>query len=468
MKNKIKVGSDFSGVGAFNQALMRLGIDYQEVFACDMDKFARQTFIHNYGEPEYYPMNVYDREIPNESLDIYMTSPPCQAFSMAGKRLGKEDDRGILFFNSLEFIQVNNPRFFIFENVRGLLSHDKENKKDKIGRTFKEWVDYLGGKSVNGVTNMMPIDGAVPYHLHWKVLNAKKHGVPQNRERVFLIGIRDDQDNTFTWPTEEELTKRLKDVLEDSVDDKYFLSDERIDYLVRHQVNKNILIDDIPNESKTCIASYYKSPRDCQYIKIKSGTWRTHKDGRGFREIKDGNCPTIAARAREDGSGQPVIQIKSATSKGYEEAMEGDSINFSVPSSDTRRGRVGKGVAQTLDTSCNQGIMVCCFGRSEEEKKRRKEHFQKTGKDSGSFKDKELILKNQEYYDTLLANPNPQKEGLISENYKIRRLTPRECFRLMDFPDTFTWPVSDSQAYKQAGNSIVVRVLEKIINNLPL
>ena len=132
----IKVGSDFSGVGAFNQALTRLGIEYQEVYACDMDKYARQTFIHNYGEPKYYPLNVYDREIPSESLDIYMTSPPCQAFSMAGKRLGKEDKRGILFFNSLEFIQVNKPRFFIFENVKGLLSHDKENKKNKL-KCFK-------------------------------------------------------------------------------------------------------------------------------------------------------------------------------------------------------------------------------------------------------------------------------------------------------------------------------------------
>jgi DNA (cytosine-5)-methyltransferase 1 len=205
-----------------------------------------------------------------------------------------------------------------------------------------------------------------------------------------------------------------------------------------------------------------------------------------------------------------TIQVKSATSKGYEEATEGDSINFSVLNSETRRGRVGKGVAQTLDTSCNQGVMVIAFGRSEEEKKRRKEHFKKTGLDSGSFKDKELILKNQDYFDTLLANPNPQKEGLIlldviqiNQNkesggiqpyqqnriyygdivgtlntecgrpsyitpYKIRRLTPRECFRLMDFPDTFTWPVSDSQAYKQAGNSIVVNVLYKILKNLSL
>ena len=106
----LKVGSDFSGVGAFNQALNRLGVEYKEVFACDMDKYARITYIHNYGEPGYYPLNVYDREIPKEPLDMYMTSPPCQAFSLAGKRLGKDDKRGILFFNSLEFIRQNKPR----------------------------------------------------------------------------------------------------------------------------------------------------------------------------------------------------------------------------------------------------------------------------------------------------------------------------------------------------------------------
>src|SRR5690606_11623258 len=77
MSKPIKVGSDFSGVGAFNQALIRLGINYEEIHACDMDKYARKTFIHNYGEPKYYPLNVYDREIPKEPLDIFMTSPPC-------------------------------------------------------------------------------------------------------------------------------------------------------------------------------------------------------------------------------------------------------------------------------------------------------------------------------------------------------------------------------------------------------
>jgi DNA (cytosine-5)-methyltransferase 1 len=105
------------------------------------------------------------------------------------------------------------------------------------------------------------------------------------------------------------------------------------------------------------------------------------------------------------------IKIKSATSKGYEEATEGDSINFSQVNSETRRGRVGKGLAQTLDTLCNQATI---------------------------------------------------------DEHRIRRLTPRECFRLMDFPDSFTWTCSDSQAYKQAGNSIVVNVLYKILKKLNL
>lgn len=451
MKTTIKVGSDFSGVGAFNQALMRLGIDYQEVFACDMDKFARQTFIHNYGEPEYYPMNVYDREIPKESLDIYMTSPPCQAFSMAGKRLGKEDARGILFFNSLEFIQVNNPRFFIFENVRGLLSHDKENKKDKIGRTFKEWIDYLGGKSVNGITTMMPIDGAVPYHLYYKVLNAKKHGVPQNRERVFLIGIRDDQDNTFTWPAEEELTKRLKNILEDSVDDKYFLSEKMLNCLINHKSDKfqiNTPVINETNEARTLRTEMAKMGRQDNFIKVGYINQDTQASA---LYSDDGLAPTMCAGSH--GYAMGYIQVKSGTAKGYDEATEGDSINLSFPGSETRRGRVGKQVAQTLDTACNQGVMIGDY-RTDEGFRWRQDGNSPC-----------LMASMRDKWSEKFTAQNPP---ITTNSYKIRRLTPRECFRLMDFPDTFTWPVSDSQAYKQAGNSIVVRVLEKIINNLPL
>lgn len=364
----LKVGSDFSGVGAFNQALNRLGVEYKEVFACDMDKYARITYIHNYGEPEYYPLNVYDRKIPKEPLDIYMTSPPCQAFSLAGKRLGKDDKRGILFFNSLDFIRQNKPRYFIFENVKGLISDDG-------GKTFSEWVNYLGGKSVNGNPIMFKYDDSVNYHLYWKVLNAKNYGVPQNRERIFLVGIRDDKDNSFVFPKEEPLKKRLKDVLEVEVDEKYFLSDKMVNGLLSKNSQDN---------------GFTFKPKEGQDL---------------------GSC--ITARCFKMGADDNYIKIKSATSKGYETAIEGDSINFSVPNSETRRGRVGKQVAQTLDTQCNQGV--------------------------------------------------------LENDYRIRRLTPRECFRLMDFPDTFDFScVSDSQAYKQAGNSIVVNVLYKILKKIKL
>ena len=401
----IKVGSDFSGVGAFNQALNRLGIDYKEVFACDMDKYARQTFIHNYGEPEYYPTNVYEREIPSESLDIYMTSPPCQAFSLAGKRLGKEDKRGILFFNSLEFIEKNQPRFFIFENVKGLLS-------DNGGKTFSEWVNLLGGKSVNGSPVLFAYEDSVNYHLYWQVLNAKHHGVPQNRERVFLIGIRDDADNNFRFPAEEVLTKMLKDVLESEVDNKYFLSDKIINF-------------------------YFDN------------TKKNKELGNGF-EFKPSIGDTIGkAVTKKSGSRMDdnFIKIPSANSKGYEEATEGDSINLEFPESKTRRGRVGKGVAQTLDTGCNQGV-ICGAIRGR-----------------GENNEQTLELNSEDYTNSITT---VQKDNVIVNDYKIRRLTPRECFRLMDFPDTFSWPVSDSQAYKQAGNSIVVNVLYKIIKNLNL
>lgn len=416
---KIRVGSDFSGVGAFNQALKRLGVEYHEVFACDMDKYARKTFIHNYGEPDYYPENVYDRDIPIESLDIYMTSPPCQAFSLAGKRLGKDDKRGILFFNSHEFIRVNKPRYFIFENVKGLLSDDG-------GRTFNEWVNMLGGKSVNGNAVMFPYDDAVPYHIYWKVLNAKEHGVPQNRERVFIIGVRDDVDNTFRFPAEEFLTKRLKDVLDDDVDEKYFLSQKMVDYFI-------------------------------------TNTEKQKENGNGFKFCPSdgttiGKAITCKAGNRMD---DEFIQVKSATSKGYEIAEDGDSINYSVPNSETRRGRVGKQVAQTLDTGCNLGVMVSKEVRTNEAKEERKN----TG--TNNFRNKQIEFRKQNHMNAITANLT--NNHFIKSYYSIRRLTPRECFRLMDFPDDFDFSVvSDSQAYKQAGNSIVVNVLYKIIKNLNL
>jgi len=476
----INVGSDFSGVGAFNQALDRLNINYKTVFACDWDKYARQTYIHNYGEPDYYPGDVYDRKIPKNPLDIYMTSPPCQAFSLAGKRKGEKDKRGILFYNSHEFIVKNKPRYFIFENVKGLLSDDS-------GKTFNRWLDYLGGKSVNGNPVIFPLEDATPYHIYHKVLNAKNYGVPQNRERVFIVGIRDDSDNTFTWPKKQHLTKRLKDVLENDVDEKYYLSNKMIDYL--HQRSDNF------NNGKV----NYKYENDTASCITKSSS---------SLDISDN-----------------IIKVGNTNPSGN--GMNGNVFN-------------AEGISPTLSTnkgegikvrSTNEKVMIAHVSRSEEGKRLRKESMV-NGKDFTPFQAKQISFKESDVMNCITTattkdnlikigairgrgNENNQQleinqngtsnslttvqkdnvvvceqrndEGLrffkdgvcgtirtiadggdkrVIRNQTIRRLTPRECFRLMNFPDTFTWPVSNSQAYKQAGNSIVVAVLAGVISKL--
>jgi DNA (cytosine-5)-methyltransferase 1 len=354
MKN-LKVGSDFSGVGAFDQALKRLGINYETIFACDMDKYARQTFIENYGQPKYYPENVYNREIPKESIDIYMTSPPCQAFSIAGKRKGEKEERGVLFYNSHEFIIKNKPRYFIFENVKGLLSDDN-------GRTFQRWIDYLS-KSVNGQPVIFPHEESANYHVYYQLLNSKYYGVPQNRERIFIIGIRDDQDNNFTFPPKEHLTKRLKDVLEDNVDEKYFLSEKMINYIGKdRQGNENLVLNREIANTITCEVKKMQRSSQDNYIDVKQ-----------------------INQSKESGGKQPYQQNRVYDINGINPAL-------------------------------NAG---------------------------------------QEAWG-----------GNILNTSKIRRLTPRECFRLQDFPESFKMPCSDSQMYKQAGNSITVGVLEKIIKRL--
>lgn len=454
----IVVGSDFSGVGAFNQALNRLGIDYKEAFACDMDKHARKTFVANYGEPAYYPENVYDRVIPGESLDVYMTSPPCQGFSIAGKREGS-----ILFFNSHEFIKENKPRFFIFENVKGLLSHNKQNKKDKIGETFREWLDHLGGKTINGEKVETPHENAVPYHIYWKVLNSKKQGTPQNRERVFIVGIRDDADNVFQWPAEKPLTRKLKDCLESEVDEKYFLSEKMVKNLL--SVNEKPTgftfapKDDETETANTITARCFKMGADDNYLKImqinpskESGGVQPYQQNR----VYDERGIILALAANLGGNRSYMIAIKSATKQGYELATENDSINFSVPNSGTRRGRgrgrVGKEVAQTLDTACNQGVCVPVLTPDRINKRQNGRRFKEDGEPSFTI--------------------TTQDRHGIYDGYRIRRLTPVECFRLQSFPDSLVENarragVSDSQLYKQAGNSIDVNVLAQIIAELP-
>ena len=510
----ITTGSDFSGVGAFDYAIERVSkarrFEHKRIYACDMDKFARITYTHNHGEPDYYPENVYDREIPEESLDVYMTSPPCQSFSLAGKRKGKDSDNGILFFNSHEFIQKNKPRYFIFENVKGLLSDDG-------GRTFQEWTMMLGGKSVNGATNFFPHEDAVPYHIYHQVLNSKEHGVPQNRERVFIVGIRDEVDNNFVFPNKEPLLIKLKDVLESEVEGKYFLTDTNVEKLIiydkRNKEKGNGFGTKFHDTEKDVMSALKVGGGGCDDLIKVSKEVRTEESKAKRRETGTNDFRGKKLEFREQDHMNAIttgltndhfVKVKSATKAGFEKAKEGDSINFSVPGSETRRGRVGKEVAQTLDTSCNQAVFV-----PNESKQKdgvivagtlKGGKWDKTHEQSGRVYDPEGIGAtvhtmgggNQEPKvcvpvltpDRIEKRQNgrrfkedgeemftltTQDKHVVFDGFRIRKLTPRECFRLQDFPESFDFSVvSNSQAYKQAGNSITVRVLEKILMNINL
>jgi len=498
----IKTGSDFSGVGAFDQALRKLGIDYQTIYACDWDKYSRQTYIENYGEPTYFPKDVYEREIPKESLDLYMTSPPCQAFSLAGKRKGEDDERGVLFYNSHEFIQKNNPRYFIFENVRGLLS-------DANGVTFKVWLDLLGGKSVNGNPVLFPNENSTPYHIYWQVLNAKHYGVPQNRERVFIIGIRDDADNTFRFPKTQHLTKNIKDVLEDSVDDKYFLSEKAINGVIntnnkrvnqnynkhKNKIEKGDFMDSynqtIHKDVTPTITSRITGSNNYHIFEGKENTVivhnipqivsvRKHKvDVKKLQELlkkhKTISNQKIAKKLNikkttidhwfrtDDGFSIPEANIWQDLKSLLE--IKTDKFDKYITEFETREGVYEK-ANRVYDT---KGIAPTMTSTSADEKILLNDDIWI----ADYRNDEGLRIRKDNISPCMTARRHSEKDistmpALVGYKNRIRRLTPRECFRLMDFPEDFKWSVSDTQAYKQAGNSIVVNVLAEIINKLKL
>ena len=470
----------FSGIGGFRLGFEKAGYKVNSYFS-EIDKNSIAVYKYNFKKDKYVGSvtDVRGRELPK--IDLITFGSPCQDFSLAGKRKGMEGERSSLIREAIRLIDECRPCAFIWENVKGTFSSNNSEDFWAIMQEFANLGDY---------------------RIEWQLLNTKWF-LPQNRERIYLVGYLANGGGQQVFPIRE--------------------NNQSANQLQRQQGN-------IAQE-------------------IEVGTLRTHNDGKGFRKIKDGNCPTIPARAREDGSGQPIIKInstthskvikydipeivsvrkyevntkelqkllsnhkqktikqiseelnlpktqvehwfrkdksfsippkdvwfklkevlnikdntfdksittyikkesvfektnrvydikgisptltstgadekilvKSATKSGFEEASIGDSINYSVPNSKTRRGRVGKGVAQTLDTACNQAVFTKNF------------------------------------------------------NNKIRRLTPIECERLQGFPDNHTSigdfdgeikEVSDSQRYKQLGNAVSVDVVQAVAEKM--
>lgn len=378
----------FSGIGGFEQALNKLGGTC--VLASEIDRFANQAYEALYGEPTVGDITkVAAEDVPDH--DVLVGGFPCQAFSVAGKRGGFDDARGTLFFEAARIAAEKKPKMVMLENVKGLVGHDKGRTLDTIVKTLNE----------------------IGYTVDFNVLNSKYFGVPQNRERIFIVGVRDDlaepsdwviegnnvvakgkrrisgyddvKTFNFDWPSQEEVTVRLRDILESNVDEKYYLSEEKTAGLIQ--------------------------------------------------QLENG------------------LAIKEATTKGYAIAEEGDAVNFQFPNSKTRRGRVGKQIAQTLEaSSINQGVVIS--GNLD--------HY---GNDQMN-----RVYSPDGIAPTLTVVSGGGRETKVVERqprYRIRKLTPLECFRLQGFSDEAHQTlvdagISNSQRYKQAGNAVTVNVIEAV------
>lgn len=225
---KLIVGTTFSGIGSIEYALSKLNINHKLKWACDNHKAAKQAFLDNYDVDVFYD-DIYDMDEKKiEPVDFYMFGFPCQSFSIQGLRGGFNDTRGTLVFESLRIIKEIRPKYFIAENVKGLTFHDKDKKSDKYGRTFETILNAFN---------------ELDYDIHWKVLNSNDYGIPQNRERIFIVGIRKDLKQSFEFPEKIIHNKKMKDFLDehDDVPPELFLDVKDITKK-EGRVSKNALL----------------------------------------------------------------------------------------------------------------------------------------------------------------------------------------------------------------------------------
>nr|DAR19359.1 MAG TPA: Cytosine specific methyltransferase [Caudoviricetes sp.] len=376
----------FAGIGGFRIGMESAG--HECIGFCEIDKFARASYkaIHDTkGEIELHDITtVSDDTIRGIGhVDVICGGFPCQAFSIAGARRGFEDTRGTLFFEIARFASILKPRYLFLENVKGLLNHDRGNTFEVILSAL----DELG------------------YDVEWQVLNSKNFGVPQNRERVFIIGHLRGGSGRKVFPLsgdgaaitcEQPKINKVGNIRKKG----------------KSQSGDVVSIDSLA--PTLCSTTTQKDPLKVLIEnEIKQfGVLQPNYNQSGVVYEIDGISPTI--RAYQGGNLEPKIRVKEATKQGYQEAEIGDSVNLSHPNSKTRRGRVGKQIANTLLTGESQGV--------------------------------------------------------VEPDFRIRKLTPRECWRLQGFPD---WAFdkaqevnSNSQLYKQAGNSVTVNVIAAIAQGL--
>ncbi|MBQ3544914.1 MAG: DNA (cytosine-5-)-methyltransferase [Lachnospiraceae bacterium] len=453
----MKLFSLFSGIGGPEKALKRLGIEYELVGYSEIDKYASKSYSVVHDEPEiknYWDITkINEKELPD--FDLMTWGFPCQDISIAGKQAGiHEGTRSGLYYDGLRILKEKKPKYSLIENVKALTS-----------KKFKD--------TFESILNDLEQAG---YNNYWQVLDAKDYGIPQHRERVFIVSIRKDIDQEFKFPEKEELKLKLKDLLEEEVEEKYYLSDRMIKTFsdmtnrngyIRGKCFKPHSLDDerVANTIKTTAGS---RPED-NFVKRK---YDEFIDEKGYMpeifnpynksEIKDvaktitGECGSTTSSAAH--LIKETIRMPEATKKGYAEASDGDGVYINRPHQ--KRGVVQKDKIQTIKTTPDVGVVV-------EKKIKYEEPLEREGWHHMN----KIVLNPEGISTTLHAQSNNSLQKIKEPSLRIRKLTPLECWRLMGYDDEDFYKaksvgISNTQLYKQAGNSIVVNVLEKIFNNL--
>lgn len=382
---KIKVIELFAGVGSQAMALRNIGINYEVIGISEIDKFAIKSYeaihgeVHNFGDISKIEKLPY--------CDLLTYSFPCQDLSVAGhqKGISKDTRSGLLLEVERLLLKAKEngtlPKYLLLENVKNLVGK-------KFIKDFERWLSFLNN---------------LGYYSNWEVLNAKDYGIPQNRERVFVVSSLENIH--YNFPKQVELKSKMKDLLEEKVDDKYYLSEKLL----------------------KCFSD----------TKNRNGFTRGEK----FNPRKLENCNTafaITTRAGARATDNYIIQLGNLKNT---ESFGGNPQTGRVYSPD--------GISPCLNTMQGGGL---------EPKILQKAH----GFNKGGIKENIVPA---------LTKSSWQENNFLSDNMRIRKLTPLECWRLMGFRDMDYYAaksvgISDAQLYKQAGNSIVVTVLEAIFRNL--
>jgi len=355
---KLRVATVFSGIGAIEHALKRMRIPTEIIFACDIDKYCKETYFanHSINEDKWIEdIHNIDGKKFKGKVDLFVGGSPCQSFSMVGKRKGLEDDRGLLIYEFVRLVNEIKPKVFIYENVKGLMNHGKSETWKKL----KSALDDTG------------------YDVHVEILNAKNYGIPQNRERMFVVGFLKERKD-FEFPKQVELKLTMQDFLEDNPNSKYFLGEKGKKFVTKDWNIKK------------------------RYTQINGDVALCQKRNQQFNWHGD-FILELPKKKVDDKYFLSEKVKKYVTSTGTKNF-------YSKPETDLK---VARPLLATMAKMHRAGV-----------------------------------------------------DNYITNGTNIRKLTPRECLRLMGFDDRFEIVVSDTQAYKQAGNAIVADVLIHLLSSI--